>query len=236
MEESSTVPASQGTMSMVLDALTYPLLKRWGWWLLASSCVGADVFLVSLSVISAKLLLLFLFIVGLLVRCYFSVIETTLTGYGEEAWQGNGFSADDLWSSIGTVTGVATMSWAPAIAGYFVLRSQHQPVEPWFSILGMLGCEYFSMAVLGTVVFGSFSGALPHRVIPAIFRSGASYGLAALGLMLVPWSFEWTLPSFISYGLGGVAIAGAVASYFLIAQARLVGLIYLDIKEKIGWD
>lgn len=221
---------------MLVDAFTFPLRRRWGWWLAVSVCVGLDLVLLRLGFVSARLLFAFLFIAGLVVRFYFSVIETTLTGYGEESWQGNGFNVEDLWSSIWTVALVALVSWSPAVITYYVLRSHQQPAEPWFSLVGMVGCEYFSMGVLGTVVFGSFSGAMPHRVLPAIFRSGSLYGFAAVALMLVPWSFEWVMPYLKVYEFWGVALAGAVASYFLITQARLVGLIYLSLKEKIGWD
>jgi hypothetical protein len=239
MSESSSTP--RGTVGIVADALTYPLLKRFLWWLIVIGCTTGGIFLVSTGlssrgVVSIRVLALALFLLGLAIRCYFSVIETTLTGYGEEEWQGSGLNTEDIWSSMGLVAGVALISWAPTLVVGYLLHQNQLEVEPWLSVVGALGCEYFSMAVIGLVVFGGITGAMPQNVFPAIFRSGASYGLGALGLMFIPWTFQWTLPYFIQYGLWGIAIACAIASYFLIAQARLAALIYVAHREKIGWD
>jgi len=239
MSETPSLP--QSTLGIVADALSYPLLKKLSWWLLVVGCATAAVFLYSSGLLtrnaqSGRMLFLVLFLLGLTVRCYFSVIENTLTGYGEEAWQSNQLRTDDLWSSMGTVALVALISWAPAVAAGFWLHHNEMALEPWLSVLGGLGCEYFTMAVIGTVVFGGMTGAMPQNVLPAIFRSGVSYGLGALGLLLIPWTFQWTLPAFREYGIWGVVIACAFSSYFLIVQARLAGLIYVANREKIGWD
>ena len=221
---------SSKALEIIRDGLTYPLMKRWTWWILVTGS-AALVFTVARGIYT----IFFLF--GVVVRCYFSVIETTLTGYGTQKWQGSGLNMEGLWGSVARALGVAALSWSPAIAAGIILLQHNQSPEPWFSILGAVGCEYFSMAALGTVAFGSFSGAWPHLVIPAVMRSGATYSLAALALMLVPWSFTWTVSILTStFGMWGVVLSCAVAAYFLIAQARITGLIYLANKEEIGWE
>ena len=233
--------STQGTpiLSLLGDALEYPL-RRWPWWLVIAGCASLNVALFWVGQHSQRLpgglvygsLLLY----GVIIRCYFSAMETTVSGYGEEAWQGSGFSMDGLWSSMGTILGLAAVSWAPALLLAFVLESNEMSLEPWVSIAGALGCEYFCMALIGTVVFGGFAGALPQHVLPAIMRSGLSYGVASLSLMVIPWTLEFAYQTWWQKGLPGMLATFVVMAYVLLAQARMTGLVYLANKEKIAWE
>lgn len=221
---------------MVLDALGHPFL-RFGWLLLIVGCAVGLLALLSLGVISTRILLCALFLAGLVVRCYFSVVENTLTGWGEEVWQSDGFRMEGLWENVMAVIGVAIISWLPTFAAGWALSENPVAQQIAVNAAAALGCEYFCMAILALVVFQNFSQTLPHRVLPAIFRCGASYMFAGLGLMLVPWSFQMVFDSFREDGgLPRWIAASAIAAFFLIAHARLIGLIYMANRERLEWD
>lgn len=239
MSEETTSPEDNRIIPLLMDALWYPL-RRWPWWLVIVGCVAENWIVLWMMQHSVRLpgLIVYLSVLlyGVVVRCYFSAMETTLSGYGEESWQGSGFSMDGLWSSIGTLLGVAALSWAPTFVAALALAHQGADLEPWVSITGALGCEYFCMALIGTVAFGGLTGAMPQHVFPAIIRCGASYGLSSLSLMFVPWLLESAFNLWGRDSLGGMLVTFIIAGYLLLAQARMTGLVYLANKERIGWE
>lgn len=251
---SETEPAIQRTspQRMLMDALSYPFM-RFGWWLLVTVC-GCLLMVLLLGFIprvstssvgsfggignsSIYRVFFLLLMAGMIVRSYLSVIENTITGFGEEGWQDSGPRVEGMFADMGTMLGVAAGSWAPAVLATLLISPNEPWVSPVITLLAALGCEYFCMAVVGTVVMGGLQGANPRFVLPAIWRCGGSYALASLVLISVPWGFQTGLTAFeANGGLGGWIAAAAAGAFVLLMQARLVGLIYLANKERIGWE
>jgi hypothetical protein len=93
---------------------------------------------------------------------------------------------------------------------------------------------YFPMSMLGLVMHGHFGGALPHRVLPAIFRALPGYALVVVIFAAL------VVFSSIANAIGdipfvGFAVVAAPSLYLLMAEARLIGLLYRSHREKIGW-
>jgi hypothetical protein len=178
-----------------------------------------------------------LFALGaILVRSYLTIVENTITGYGEEAGQDSGIRADGMWQDLWSMATVAAGSAAPMGLAMWLMPSGHPFKETAVTLLSGLGCEYFCMALTGTVIYGGLQGAMPQVVVPAIWRSGGGYALASILLLLVPLSFRIGLGMFAAYGFIAWAGAAVCASLVLIMQARLIGLVYLQNKERIGWE
>ncbi|MEZ0276059.1 MAG: hypothetical protein ACAH88_14220 [Roseimicrobium sp.] len=236
MESSETSSAS--TASLLSDGLMHPW-KKWLWWLLIAACVAALLWFAlyfspgrrgggrGMYAIAALL--------AIIVRCYFSVMETTLTGYGESPHEGSGLRMDEFWETLGRVVVAALIAWFPVALVALYLNQSSMPMEPWVSIFAALGCEYFPMALLGIVNFGGLRGAAPQVVLPAILKCGPIYMLSGLGLLLVPYSANWTYHAFPRGGAWAVIAASSAAAYFLIAHARLTARIYLANSERLGW-
>ena len=237
VEEKRPVPA-------VVDALCYPLV-RISWFLLVVLCAAGFLVLVTVStlqtgkvLISGRIIFAALVLIGVIVRCYFTIIEHTLIDWGKEAWQDASVDTDGLWSSMASLFGLACISWAPAmIVGYFIA-----PEVEWrelaCQITAAFGCEYFCTGVLALVVFNNFSQVLPHHILPAIFKSGPAFMLCGAALVLVPMSFKtvWgMLPETQAVFLRAL-ISSSVAAFFLIVHARLTGLLYVGNRERIGWE
>jgi hypothetical protein len=235
MESSETSPSS--TVAILSDGLMHPW-KKWVWWLAVAACFAVLfwlVLLVSRSRDGGRGVYAIAVCIAIVVRCYFSVMETTLTGYGEKPSEGSGLRMDEFWETLGRVAVAALIAWSPVALAALYLSPKDLPLEPWLSIFAALGCEYFPMALLGIVNFGGLHGALPQVVIPAIFRCGPIYMLTGPALLLVPYSATWVYHAFPEGGLLAVVAASAAASYFLIAHARLTAQIYIANSERLGW-
>lgn len=236
-EETRPTPA-------VVDALRYPLV-RISWFLLVVLCAAGFLVLVTIStlqngrvLISGRITIAALALVGVIVRCYFTIIEHTLIGWGKEEWQNTSVDTDDLWSSLLSMAGLACIAWVPVFAVGELMSPYPEWRELACQVIAALGCEYFCMGTLALVVFNNFSQVLPHRILPAIIKSGASFMLCGAALVLVPLSFQtvWhALPAGQATFVRAL-IACSVSAYFLIAHARFMGLLYLANREKIGWE
>jgi hypothetical protein len=98
-----------------------------------------------------------------------------------------------------------------------------------------IGVLYFPMAMLGMVMHGHLGGAMPHRVLPAIFRSLPGY-LLAVALFVVLLLIGVLKDSMASgVPLAGFVITAAPSLYLLMAEGRLIGLLYRSKREEIGW-
>ena len=235
-EEKRPLPA-------IADALCYPLV-RISWFLLVVLCSAGFLVLVTISSLTngrgmeGRILMAALALVGVVVRCYFTIIEHTLIGWGKEGWQNTTLDTDGLWSSLLSMAGLACISWLPlAAVSYFVPPSQEWS-EAACQIMAAFGCEYFCMGTLALVVFNNFSQVLPQHILPAMVKSGASFMLCGAALVLVPMSFQtvWHALPATQATFVRALIASSVAAYFLIAHARFMGLLYLASRERIGWE
>jgi glucan phosphoethanolaminetransferase (alkaline phosphatase superfamily) len=228
--------AEKGPLSTLLAALA--------WWLLVVLCAAGFLVLLSIStmgartVISTRVIAAALVLIGLIVRCYFTIIEHTLTNWGKEAWQSQALNSEGLWSSMGSLLGLALLSWAPVFLVAHSMGASSEWLELACQITAALGCEYFCMGVLALVVFDNFTQIFPQHIIPALFKSGPAFMLAGAGLVLVPLAFEtvWNVLPATQTVFVRALIASAVAAYFLIAHARLIGLLYVANRERIGWE
>lgn len=224
--------------ALLADALVHPL-RKWTWWLVVAMCGIAIFWLFSLMAHSSnrgnRLIYVIAALLAVIVRCYFSAMENTITGYGEKPGE-SGPRMDEFWETLSRVLLAAIIAWCPVGIAALFLHQQEMSLEPWMSILTALGCEYFPMALLGIVNFGGVHGAMPQVVIPGIFRCGPFYIFAALGLLLIPYSALWISGAFEEGGFWASVAASAVSSYFLVAHARLVGRIYLVNRERLGWE
>jgi hypothetical protein len=225
--------------SLIADALCHPW-RKWGWWILVTVCgfllFWSIVLLLQNSRGSGRAGIVVAAFAAVIVRCYFSAMENTITGYGENPSEGSGLRMDEFWETLGRVVLAAVIAWSPAGVAAIAFIQQELPLEPWLSILTALGCEYFPMALLGIVNFGGAHGAMPQVVIPAIFRCGPSYMIAGLSLLLVPYSALWLHAGFPQGGNATLFAASAFAGFFLLAHARLIGRIYLANRERLGWE
>ncbi len=172
---------------------------------------------------------------GYFCAIYFQMIQSSATG-GKEAPEfpdtANLFE-DIIWPML-QIFVVVLVSFGPFF-GYLIWADGNH-FNPLISY-GLLafGIIYFPMAMLAVVVLG-YTGALsPHIVIPAIFRGGWVYWLGILMLFLL-YAGGSMIGDFLSGSLIlGTLVMSVVSTYTLMTNARILGVVYRERQEELGW-
>ncbi|RYD39814.1 MAG: hypothetical protein EOP85_15315 [Verrucomicrobiaceae bacterium] len=172
---------------------------------------------------------------GYFCATYFHLIQSTATG-GKEAPEfpeTSNIFEDIIWPML-QIFIVALVSFGPGIA--YVMSQDEQTGNMWVA-LGLLGAGvvYFPMAMLAVVVLGYSWALSPHIVLPAIFRAGWIYwlGVVMLGILYV-------VSTIVERKLSGQIIVShlvmaVVGSYTMITNARILGVVYRERQEELGW-
>jgi hypothetical protein len=159
------------------------------------------------------------------------------TGYGDlaEVAVQIGLTALIVFSPVFVCLFLAPGIWLESI-------SQLLTPEIW-ALLALaftgLGLAYYPMALLAVVMFDDWAAVNPLRVVPAIVRAFLHYivvlvllgglwlvreaGGLVLGALPLGWKFAAYLPvEFVTF-------------YTLIVSARLLGLLYVANRHRLGW-
>ncbi len=220
---------------MFIDALTYPV-RRSGWIIIL---VGA-IFSVILDILQfAPLigLLVGLFSAGYFGAFYLDIIGTTMGGRDQvPEWPSFSSFWDDIIQPFFRLLGLVILAFGPAIATLSFGDDHAWWFGPAIIAAVIYGCFYFPMAVLASQAFGHIGAALPHIVLPAIFKALPGY-LLALGALILVFAICVFAQEFTAkIPFVGWFITAAVALYGLMFQGRLIGLIYIHKQDKLGWD
>lgn len=221
--------------SMFADALGYPL--RFGGWAVIVTGAVLSVILDITSGVPVIGLPAALFSAGFFASFYLDIVATTIAGDdGTPDWPSVSDFLDDILMPFVRVIGVTLISFGPAIAVLWLMDEKVRTF-PWTLCAAVLwGCFYFPMALLGSVVCGNLYGALPHVVLPSVFRAMPGYLLTVPGLAVavavcgLAEEYSHRIPCV------GWLIAAAIAIYSLMVQARVIGLIYREKREALGWE
>lgn len=102
-------------------------------------------------------------------------------------------------------------------------------------VLLIAGVIYFPMAILAVVVLGYVGALNPLIVVPGIFRAGWLYWLAVVLLYLIQL-FEGVIADIFGGSLIlGILVMALVGMYGLMTNARILGLVYKEREEELGW-
>lgn len=166
---------------------------------------------------------------------YFQMIQSSATG-GKEAPEfpdTSNLFEDIIWPML-QIYVVGVVSFGPMI-GYSIW-ADYDHMNPLMGyVLLAFGAIYFPMAMLSVVVLG-YTGALsPHIVIPAIFRAGWLYCFAVLMLCML-----YVAGSVIAHVMTGLfyikfIVLAFVGAYILMTNARILGIVYRERHEELGW-
>ena len=163
---------------------------------------------------------------------YFQLISSTAVGEAtapEFPDTANLFG--DIIAPLLKVFFVYLVSFSPVIVCHFT--GVNSPAVLLF--MDILGSVYFPMAMMAVVVCGYLGAVSPLVVIPAILRSGKFYWLL-VGLTMLTSLIQTHLSEFIvSFHWTGFLFIGVVYGWMLMTNARLLGLIYREKQEELGW-
>ena len=218
----------------ILDALSYPI-RRNGWVMILAGAIFS-VILHVLQFAPFIGIVVSIFSAGYFGAFYLDIISTSMSDRDEVPdWPSFTSFLDDILSPFVRLVCLVLISFGPLIGLAFF--ADHK--VSWFApaIVGAIvyGYIYFPMAVLASLAFGGIGAALPHIVFPAVVRSLPGYLLAVVALVFgmffcgLAQAFAKDVP-FVGWFL-----TAAITLYSLMFQGRLIGLIYRDKSDKLGW-
>lgn len=172
---------------------------------------------------------------GYFCAIYYQLIQSTATG-GKEAPEfpdtSNVFE-DIIWPMLQVLV-VGIVSFAPFLGYLFWAGDESGNPMIEYALLG-LGVVYFPMAILAVVILG-YTGALgPHIVIPAIFRGGWIYWLGVFFLLVLYFVGAVVEEIFSGHIIIGHLLMAVVGSYTLMTNARILGVVYRERQDELGW-
>lgn len=229
-----TLPSGDWAFAALKDAATYPWREE-GWAVLIPGVVMAVVLTIGslaplIGVVAA------VFFIGYLGKLYLEIISSTINGSNSlPAWPEVTSWSDDISSTARQIVGAALISYAPSLL-YQLMTGPETRNETIVFLLNGLAQFYYPMACVSLVMDSGFLAAMPHKVLPAIFRSMPGYflcvavhiALTNLGPTAKPTAFV------ISY-LAQQFIVAFLSLYFALIQARTIGLVARKYREQIGW-
>jgi hypothetical protein len=193
-----------------------------------------------------------IFLTGYLFSYMQSIIHTTAVE-DNELPQLIGVSNfwEDILLPFLQLIGISVACFSPALLVLIAAAVVGQPVLAIAALpVFILGTLYFPMAFLAVVILDTIKAINPLIIFPSIFRVpleyfvtvlllGSVYGIRALGDFVIAWAFpdgfqeksmtklflmliSWALWSFAGY-------------YLLTASMRILGLLYVTKKDKLGW-
>lgn len=150
--------------------------------------------------------------------------------------------------------GLGLVCFGPTIALYWLAVEYEQPAAGIAMIpAALLGGLYFPMAFLAVAMLNSVAAANPLLVVPSIFKVPLQYLLAVLllGMVVVVQSvgnivlevlFPDSLHALATQSVPNLCLIFGVRAfwsffgvYLLTVNARILGLLYLTKKDKLGW-
>ncbi len=185
------------------------------------------------------LLILFVFGTGYL-TCFLRRIITS-TAMGESKmpdWPDVTDLTSDVIAPFLQLLGTVIICFFPAIVlGIFV--GQGHTWATWLLIAALvLGCLYFPMGFLAVAMLDSVFSSNPLVVMPAILRVPLHYllTLALFGaVILVRAGGELLVPALVHVRFISAIILNLSGLYLFTVLMRILGLLYLTSKHKLGW-
>jgi hypothetical protein len=228
----SDPPVEPVERGMLADVLTYPLRSD-GWLMIA---IGAGFSILMYIARWAPMIggVVAIFAAGFFAAYYLDIINSTVNGSDDPPdWPSISDFKEDILLPLVNTLGIALISWGPLLLTQFIDKTWEakEACEVGAFAFAVI---YFPMATLGYVMHGHLGGALPHRVVPAIFRALPGY-LIVIVLFTVLTSLSTVSDVISRVPLIGIVLTAAPSLYLLMAQGRLIGLLYRSKREQIGW-
>lgn len=165
------------------------------------------------------------------------IVDRTITGSDDSPeWPDISGGLMDLVQPAGRMIGLLLLSFGPHLALRYFMEDGTGTYDLLYTATLIWAVIYFPMSIVCAQNFGSLAAALPHKVIPAMFRLMPGY-LAAVGFL----AFMAVVGvAFTAFARGvlivGPFAAGAVWLYFLTFYCRFIGLLCRENLDRLGWD
>jgi len=214
----------------IKDAFSFPFRGGGKYILLVGGVLGVISDLASLAPLIGIIAVIFM--LGYMISTYFQIIQSSATG-SDEAPEFPEMSniLEDLIYPVLQVIFVGVVSFIP----FFAWRIFSEGGGAIEFLLVLLGIAYFPMAMMAVVVLGQLRAASPLLVVPAIMNSGGYYWIAVASLIFLYILESLIMEFFDGFFIVGTLVAAFLGMYTLMTNGRILGLIYREKEEELGW-
>jgi hypothetical protein len=130
---------------------------------------------------------------------------------------------------------LAVVCFGPAL----VLNVWSEGDYPWLVWpLVLAGCGYFPMGFLGIAMYDSLVALNPKFIVGSILRVPREYLVSVMvfvGIIAARWLLATVLGKLLKIPLAPALIADMITIYLLMAEARILGVLYYSEKQVLGW-
>lgn len=236
---SGSADASPSFFRLLPSVFVYPFIGR-GKFIL----IGGAVALAAVGYLGVMGMVLGFLLAGYLAMYLMEVIGSCAGGNDEPPGWPDLREVDDTVRPLLLLVGTVVISLGPALIYRFgpgVLdllipslimgKGWWEPVSRVFWVLLVAGALYAPMGLLSVVMHQSLAAIGPHKVLVAIVRV-APYYIVALAIMALACVASIIVASYVSF----VPLVGhAVTVYLLLAEGRVLGLIYRTQASRLRW-
>jgi hypothetical protein len=176
-----------------------------------------------------------IFLFGYFCAVYYQMIQSSAGGDREapEFPETANIMEDIIWPML-QIIAVFLVSFSPLI-GYSFWAGEAGFDHKIGNFLLVLGVTYFPMAMLAVVVLGYTGAMSPHIVIPSICRGGWIYWIGVLSLCALYHLGSMIESATSGHYLMGHIVMSIVGVYTMMTNARILGLVYRERQEELGW-
>lgn len=169
----------------------------------------------------------------------------TSTAQGEEEmpeWPEIQDYGSDVVAPFLQFIGTVVFCFAPAI-GFTIYAAVGSPGDSawlgWATTASMVfSCVYFPMAFMAVAMGDSIAAVNPMVVVPSIMKVLGQYLLTVVVLavvLLVRWLLKSLLVTVLPIPLVPTIITSLIGLYLLVVEMRILGLLYRNNKDRLGW-
>lgn len=180
-----------------------------------------------------------------------SMIHSTASGENEVPELSGINFLEDIILPFLRLLGLVMVCFAPAIALAIVaLVTASKGAAIAILPATLFGCVYFPMAFLAVAILDTVGAVNPLAVIPSILKVPLEYVvtvvilvavliISRVGDIVLELAFPKglmtdSIPEFLAW-VGLKFFWGLVGVYLLIVNTRILGMLYLSKKDKLGW-
>jgi ABC-type sulfate transport system permease subunit len=126
----------------------------------------------------------------------------------------------------------------PALAVSLFVAHDNPWAGPGKVAATLFGCACFPMAFLAVSMFDSVAALNPLLIFPSILRIPLQYVVTVLllaGVLALRWKGEAFLERLLPLPFLVRIVYGFAGLYLLTVEMRILGLLYLANKDRLGW-
>jgi hypothetical protein len=245
LEFTATETDDERAWALLTQALRYPIQEH-GWVLLLGGSLLFFIIDVAMAGLrsgtpaSAAMALVVGVLAGgyLFAFCQKIITSTSLGEAKMPGWPDFTEIVQDMLHPFRLLWGLFAACFGPALICWYFAHNGSDFAERALHPVTIAGFFYLPMALLGVAMSDSLSSVNPLFVIVSISKVPLQYFISCCVLALIlglKWATENALEHVVPIFFLRYLISAVLLFYFLVVEMRLLGLMYLWNRRKLGW-